>query len=338
MAKQSLLDKPYEEIERIVLSLGGSPDHARRVAYWIYSQRVPNPLAMNNIPLSLRRALNNDFEIGTYPWRQRAESNDGTVRYLFENSIGQRFEAVFMPGPKRNTLCISTQSGCRMGCAFCLTGSIGFNGNLQALDIVNQLHGIPEGKMVNRLVIMGMGEPFDNLLEVRKAVGIFTAGWGYALGKANITLSTVGVLERIDAFLGDPFCNLAISLHSPFADERARLMPIEKSNPIRSIIEAIRSNPLRKPLRVSFEYIALGGVNTTDRHAEAVAELLRGINCHLNIIPWNAHEGSAFTTPATEELTEFIRNLNRYGVLTTIRQSRGKDIKAACGQMAGKIG
>lgn len=337
MAKQSLLGKSYEEIERIVHSVGGSTDHARRVAYWIYSQRVPDLLAMKSIPLSLRRALNNDFEIGTYPWQQRAESEDGTAKYLFENPIGQRFEAVFMPGPKRNTLCISTQSGCRMGCAFCLTGSLGFNGNLQALDIVNQLHGIPEGKKVNRLVIMGMGEPFDNLLEVRKSVRIFTANWGYALGKANITLSSVGVVGKLDEFLDTPFCNLAISLHSPFPDERERLMPIEKSSPIRSIIEAIRSKPLRKPLRVSFEYVALGGVNTTHRHAEAVAELLRGINCHLNIIPWNAHEGSALTPPAAGELTEFIRNLDRYGVLTTIRQSRGKGIKAACGQMAGRM-
>jgi len=222
-----------------------------------------------------------------------------------------------------------------MGCDFCLTGKIGFKGNLSALDIVNQLLSILESKKVNKLVIMGMGEPFDNFIEVQKAVEILTSQWGLAFGASNITISTVGLLDPLKNFLNKPFCNLAISLNNPFSDERKEIMPIESSNPIFDVVDLIRNNPLKKPLRISFEYVALSGINLSERHALALADLLVGIKCHLNIIRWNSHNGSPYNSPTDLELNAFISCLNKNGVLTAIRQSRGQDIGAACGQMAG---
>lgn len=223
-----------------------------------------------------------------------------------------------------------------MGCRFCMTGSIGFKGNLTSRDILNQLLSIPNSKEVNRIVIMGMGEPLDNFDEVLRAIKILTADWGCAFGKTNITLSSVGILNELENFLNNPVCNLAISLHSPFHEERSNLMPIEKSNPIEEVVNLIRNNPLPKPLRVSFEYVALSGVNLSCSHALAISELLKGIPCHLNIIPWNSHENAKFNTPKDEELQLFIVQLNSLGVLTSVRKSMASEIGAACGQMAGR--
>ena len=262
----------------------------------------------------------------------------GRETFLFQNYQGQQFESVFMPSTKRNTLCISTQSGCRMGCDFCLTGKIDFKGNLLAQDILNQYFSIPDQEKINRIVIMGMGEPFDNFTEVKKAVEILTAEWGVAFGAANITLSTVGLHEPLRQFLENPFCNLAISLNNPFSEERKSLMPIESTNPIAKVVNLIKAKPLKKPLRVSFEYVALSGINTDEKYAKAIAELLDGIKYHLNIICWNSHNGSKFKSPSELELNVFISCLNKHGVLTSVRQSRGQDIGAACGQMAGNQG
>jgi 23S rRNA (adenine2503-C2)-methyltransferase len=330
-----LLGKTLKEITGIVLKLNGQGEYALAISHRIYKKDTSTLDDIVSIPLSFRKLLENSYCTGGYNPILVSESTDKTRKYLFENSKAYRFESVYMPGTKRNTLCISTQSGCRMGCGFCLTGKIGFKGNLLAQDIVNQYLSIPERKEINRIVIMGMGEPFDNFREVKKAVEILTAEWGAAFGAANITLSSVGLLETLKAFLEDPFCNLAISLNNPFRDERNSIMPIESANPIAEAVNLIKAKPLKKPLRVSFEYVALSGVNTDERHAKAIAELLDGIRCHLNIICWNNHNGSTFKSPTEPELNAFIRCLNGYGVLASIRQSRGQDIGAACGQMVG---
>lgn len=331
-----LLGKSIGEIETAVLELGGTTNHAQKLIKWLYKHTISSFEEINTIPLTLRKAIDSKYSIGQYPPIAVNESSDSTRKFLFENKQDQRFEAVYMPDDKRNTLCISTQSGCRMGCKFCLTGKIGFNGNLTSLDIVNQLYSIREKEEVNRLVIMGMGEPFDNYPKVEKAIKIFTAQWGFAFGASNITLSSVGIKSQLEKFLQKPFCNLAISLHSPFPDERKELMPIENSNPISEVINILKENPIKKPLRLSFEYVALGGINTSERHANAIAELLHGLKYHLNIICWNSHDGSIYNSPTNIELNTFISCLNSNGVLTAVRKSRGKDIGAACGQMAGR--
>lgn len=335
--KIPLIGKSFDEITDIVLELKGQANYALEIAKWLYKKEALTFDEIDSIPLSFRKSLESNNCIGIYQPIHVNQSNDKTLKYLFKNQAEQQFESVFMPSLKRNTLCISTQSGCRMGCDFCLTGKIGFKGNLSTTDILNQYFSIPKHKEINRIVIMGMGEPFDNFDEVKKTVEILTAEWGVAFGASNITVSTVGLHEPLKEFLKNPFCNLAISLNSPFSDERKKLMPIERSNSITETVRLIKENPLEKPLRISFEYVALSGVNTDEMHAKAIAELLRGIKYHLNIIPWNNHNDSLYHSPKEIELNTFINCLNDLGVLTSIRQSRGQDIGAACGQMAGAI-
>jgi 23S rRNA (adenine2503-C2)-methyltransferase len=305
------------------------------IAKWLYKRNSLNLNSIESIPLTLRKSIESIYTSGKYSPVQVIESKDGSRKYLFKNDKEHQFESVFMPGEKRNTLCISTQSGCRMGCGFCLTAKVGFNGNLSATDILNQYYSIPEQKKVNRIVIMGMGEPFDNYGEVKRAVEVLTSQWGANFGAQNITLSTVGLIKQLETFVVNPFCNLAISLNNPFTGEREKIMPIEKTNPIQTVVEIIKSHPLKKPLRVSFEYVALGNVNISERHAKAITKLISGINCHLNIIPWNVHNSATFVTPTEKELKGFIDCLNNNGILTSLRISRGQDIGAACGQMAG---
>ena len=333
--KISLLGKTLKQIKEIVHERYGHQDNAIEISKWIYRKDISSFDEIISIPMALRKSIGLNFQIEKTAPVLVSESNDKTRKYLFENQQGQKFEAVYMPGTKRNTLCMSTQSGCRMGCSFCLTGKMCFKGNLSAQDILNQYLSIPEQKKINRIVIMGMGEPFDNFIEVKKAIEILTAQWGVSFGASNVTLSTVGLLEPLREFLEKPFCNLAISLNNPFSDERINLMPIESTNPIAKAVNLIKAKPLKKPLRVSFEYVALGEINLDERHAKAIADLLNGIQYHINIIPWNSHKGSSFKSPTDLELNTFISCLNRYGVLTSIRQSRGQDIGAACGQMAG---
>lgn len=334
--KINIVGRTKIEICELINELNGQEVHASELTKGIYKKGITDIEELLHIPKKVREAFNEKHTLCIYPPVKENLSSDGTTKFLFENKQGQQFEAVYMPSPKRNTLCISTQSGCRMGCKFCLTGKIDFNGNLSASDILNQYLSIPVREKVNKIVIMGMGEPFDNFVEIRRAVDVLTANWGVAFGASNITLSSVGLHEPLKQFLERPLCNLAISLNNPFSDERKLLMPIELSNPIVKTIELIRENPLKKPLRVSFEYVALRGVNISKKHGIGIAQLLKGIRCHLNIIPWNYHDDSSFISPTQKELNAFIDCLNKNGILTTIRQSRGQDIGAACGQMAGE--
>ena len=336
--KTSLLGLHFDELNNLVKNLDGNTIHVPTIVTSIYKKNIVSLDEIENVPTSLIKSLGNTYSLWKYSPKEIIRSNDGSKKYLFINGQGQQFETVFMPSGKRNTLCISTQSGCRMGCMFCLTGKIGFKGSLSALDILNQLYSIDEFEKVNKIVIMGMGEPFDNYAEVKKVVTILTSNWGTSFGASNITLSTVGLIEPLKDFLEHPFCNLAISLSNPLHDERIEIMPIERTNPIVEVVELIKKYPLKKPLRVSFEYVALSGINISERHAFAVAALLRGIKCHLNIIGWNEHNSSKYKSPTDLELNSFIDCLNANGVLTSIRQSRGQDIGAACGQMAGKKG
>lgn len=331
-----ILGKDLSEIEAFIFDYHGNKRHAATLCNAIYRKRIQHIHDIKSIPLTLRKAITTDYFIGNYLFNRVEESTDGTNKYLFINERGYDFETAYLPGTKRNTLCISTQSGCRMGCEFCKTGQLGLKGSLSAFDMLNQLYSIPQSNEVNRLVLMGMGEPFDNFTEVTRALRILTSQWGFAFGKSNITISTVGILNPLRGFLQNPLCNLAISLNSPFPVERIQLMPIERSNPISEVASLVRLNPLPEPLRVSFEYVALGGMNLTRHHARAISVLLRGIRCHLNIINWNHHPTSRFKLPANNEVSKFIEHLNHFGVLASVRESRGQDIGAACGTMVGK--
>lgn len=336
MQKKNLIGCDIEWLEGYLSTIGVDKRYAIKLLRWVYRKRVFDFGLINDIPKTVVDEITKTLNFGLFYPSETLFSSDGSTKYLYQSDDDMLFESVLMRAGKRNTLCVSSQSGCRMGCKFCMTGSIGFKGNLTSRDILNQLFAIPNSKEVNRIVIMGMGEPFDNYDEVFNAIRVLTADWGCAFGKTNITLSSVGIIDELKRFLDAPPCNLAISLHSPFRNERSDLMPIEKSNPIEEVVNLIRNNPLPKPLRVSFEYVALSGVNLSSNHAMEIAELIKGIPCHLNIIPWNSHENAKFNTPKDEELQLFIAQLNSLGVLTTVRKSMANEIGAACGQMAGR--
>ena len=289
---------------------------------------------MDDIPKDLREKLGSDDELFRLHPFEVQYSCDGTQKYLYKTSNGNPFESAYIPGDKRNTLCISTQSGCRMECSFCHTGTIGFRENLTATDIVLQLLSNPNFQKLNRLVIMGMGEPLDNPDEVFKALQIFTSQWGMAFGATNITLSTVGILPELSRFVNSRMCNIAISLHSPFSPQRQEMIPAEKAYPIEQVVEFFRQNLLRKPLRLSFEYVVVHKENDTDEHAAATAVLLKGLNCHVNVIPLNTSKANPESLKAARA---FQCMLNDLGQPTTLRASRGQDIDAACGMMAGRI-
>jgi len=335
--KKPLTGLTSKELSALATVLGAPGEYGYVIAKWIYRKRAKSLSEINDLPKRILKELEQEgYEISNAIGIDSFPGTDGSTRYLLTNPNGQYYESVFMDNGKRKTLCVSSQSGCRMGCRFCMTGSIGFMGNLDTSSIVDQVLVVPESKSINRLVIMGMGEPFDNYDAIEKALEIFTANWGLALGKANITLSTVGIANKLEPFLSKQPCNLAISLHSPFPEERAMLMPVENSSPIERVIDILKRYPLKKPVRLSFEYVALSGINTSEEHAKAIAALLKGLKYHLNIIPWNEHPAAQFNKPEKEELYRFTSWLNQNGVLWTIRHSKGNETGAACGQMAGK--
>lgn len=335
--KVRLLGLLPSELIGVVERIGGTPADAIKLSTWLYRKRIVSLSEINNIGKKIIGRLNRNYEVGRYGYWLEANSADGTVKHVYRKGTDEVFESIYMPTSKRNTLCISTQSGCRMGCRFCKTGAIGFRGNLSAADMLNQLLGNPNAASVNRIVLMGMGEPLDNFNEVERLLQILTQTGGVSFGGKNITLSTVGLREPLERLLCNPNCNLAVSLHSPFPDERKELIPAERTNSITDIVALLRSKPLPKPLRLSFEYVALSGINLSEQHAAAIADLLTGLTCHLNIIPWNSHASAYFATPTDTELGRFCQWLNRYGMPYTIRQSMGNDIGAACGQLAGTV-
>jgi len=241
-----------------------------------------------------------------------------------------------IPENGRNTVCVSSQIGCKMGCHFCLTGKQGFQGQLTAGEIVNQVQSIDEAGAVSNIVYMGMGEPFDNLEEVLKSIKIFTSGWGYAMSPRRITVSSAGMIPGMRLFLEKCDAHLAVSLHTPFAHERLKLMPVEAVYPIADVIKEIRKWDFGRQRRVSFEYIMFKDLNDTPGHVKALSRLLNGIRCRVNLIRFHPAPGMPFLSGSEEKIQEFKDALNRKGILTTVRASRGQDISAACGLLSTK--
>jgi 23S rRNA (adenine2503-C2)-methyltransferase len=241
-----------------------------------------------------------------------------------------------IPENDRITVCVSSQVGCKMGCLFCMTGKQGFQGQLTAGEIVNQIRSIEEAGQVTNIVYMGMGEPFDNLDEVLKSLEILTSEWGYAMSPRRITVSTIGIVPGMKTFLDLSDAHLAVSLHTPFDDERRKLMPVQVAYPLNDVLREIRNWDLGKQRRVSFEYIMFKGLNDTTRHVNELARLLNGIKCRINLIRFHPIPGTPLKGSDDETLFAFKDKLNDKGILTTIRASRGQDIYAACGLLSTK--
>lgn len=334
MNKEKLLGKTITELKEIVLSNGLPSFSAKQIADWLYKKKVTDIESMSNISATNRAKLSEKFEVGTQAPTEFQMSEDGTKKYLFSAGKNNFIEAVYIPDKERATLCVSSQIGCKMNCLFCMTGKQGFSGNLSANEIMNQIQSIPETNELTNLVFMGMGEPFDNTLEVMKSLEILTSDYGYGMSPRRITVSTIGIIPGMNVFLEKSQCHLAISLHSPFDGERELLMPMQKIYPIQEILENVKKYDFKHQRRVSFEYIMFDGLNDTMRHVRELARILSDIECRVNLIKFHAIPNIDLKDSNIEKM-EFFRNyLSDNGITTTIRKSRGEDIFAACGLLS----
>lgn len=352
--KIKLLGKTPAELKAIVTSLGLPAFTAKQIADWMYSKRVHTIDEMTNISKAGREKLSALYEVGAVAPAGMAMSSDGTKKYLFPVSCVRKsglnayetaqpedfedaaIEAVMIPDADRKTLCVSSQSGCRMGCKFCMTGRQGFHGHLSAADILAQFISIDESQELTNAVFMGMGEPLDNWENVSRAIEVLTADWGFGWSPKRITLSSIGVLPNLRKYLEESRCHLAISLHDPFSDERLSMMPVQKAYPIDEVISMIRQYDFTGQRRVSFEYTMFAGFNDTKRHEDGLIRLLRGLECRVNLIRFHQIPDFPYKTSSDSIMEAFRDRLSAHGLTCTIRSSRGEDILAACGMLAGQ--
>ncbi len=335
--KEKLLGKTLKELEAAAVGAGLKPFVGRQLAEWLYAKRASSWDRMTNIARASKEALGALYELGTSEPVGRAESSDGTVKYLFRVGDGENaVEAVMIPEDDRRTLCVSSQAGCRMGCRFCMTGRQGFHGNLEASEILNQLLSIDNPETLTNTVFMGMGEPLDNYDAVSRVLEILTADWGFGWSPKRITLSTVGVIPMLRRYLDSFKCHLAVSLHNPFPEERMEMMPVEKAFHCEELVSLIRQYDFSGQRRVSFEYTMFAGWNDDKRHADALIRLLRGLECRVNLIRFHKIPDSPLESSGVAVMESFRDRLNNNGIVCTIRKSRGEDILAACGMLAGK--
>ena len=334
--REQLLGKTPVELKDIALKVGLPAFTGKQIAQWMYGRKVWSIDEMTNISKAGRERLKEEYSLGVTLPSTCQVSSDGTKKYLFPVGEGNAVEAVMIPDEDRKTLCVSSQAGCRMGCKFCMTGRQGFHGNLTVADILSQFIAIDEAAELTNAVFMGMGEPLDNYDNVMKVIEILTAPWGFAWSPKRITVSTIGVLPKLERFLNESRCHLAVSLHNPFPDERASMMPVEKAWPIKDVMSLIRRYDFTGQRRVSFEYTMFGGFNDDKRHADALVRMLRGLECRVNLIRFHKIPDFPYGTSADGIIEIFRQRLNSSGVTATVRASRGEDIFAACGLLAGQ--
>ena len=333
--KKILLGMSLDELKALVKDLGMPSFTAAQVARWLYQHHVRSIGEMTNISKANRERLAAKYVVGAAAPIHCQRSVDGTVKYLFPvGDTGKFVETVYIPDDDRATLCVSCQVGCKMNCLFCQTGKQGFEGSLTAGEILNQVYSLPERESLTNIVFMGQGEPMDNLDSVLRATEILTADYGYAWSPKRITVSSVGIKNKLRRFLDESECHVAISMHSPLPEQRQQLMPAERQMSITEVVELLRQYDFTHQRRCSFEYICFAGLNDTMMHAREIVRLLQGLECRVNLIRF--HEIPDVDLPAADEKRmESLRDyLTRHGVFTTIRASRGQDIFAACGLLS----
>lgn len=329
-----LLGMSLSELKDVAKALGMPAFTGGQMAKWLYTKRVLSIDDMTDISKQNREKLKEQYTIGCMPPAGCQRSKDGTVKYLFPTAGGKFVETVYIPDDDRATLCVSSQVGCKMNCLFCQTGKQGFEGNLTASDILNQIYSLPERDKLTNIVFMGQGEPMDNLDNVLRATEVLTAAWGYAWSPKRITVSSVGIRSKLRRFIEESECHLAISLHSPLHEQRAMLMPAEKAMPISEIVEMLRGYDFSHQRRLSFEYIVFGGLNDSKAHAREIVRLLKGLDCRINLIRFHQIPDVGLHGADEERMTAFRDYLTGHGLFTTIRASRGQDIYAACGLLS----
>lgn len=334
--QEKLFGKTLEELKALSLNLELPSFTGRQLCEWLYKKEVTSFEQMTNLSKKARALLSENYELGLQLPVDEQKSVDGTKKYLFTTANGKFIETAYIPDGKRSTVCVSSQVGCKMGCLFCMTGKQGFQGNLTAGEILNQYRSLPEWKELTNIVYMGMGEPLDNLSEVLKSLEVLTAEWGFSLSPRRITVSTIGITPAMLEFLNRSEAHLAISLHTPFEEERRKLMPIQQVYPLKEVLKEIRSWDFGRQRRVSFEYILFRDYNDSAAHVNELSRILHGIRCRINLIRFHPIPDTPLESPDESTLEAFRNKLNDKGIITTIRASRGQDIWAACGLLSTK--
>ena len=339
--KQKLLGLRIDELSDVAMKLGLPRFAGKQIAEWIYGRHATSIDKMTNISKAHRALLAEHYEIGWAGPIDAQRSKHGTTKYLFPveptqpASGGKMVETVFIPEEGgRATLCVSSQVGCKMNCLFCQTGKQGFEGNLTANDILNQVYALPERDSLTNIVFMGQGEPMDNLDNVLRATEILTADYGWAWSPKRITVSSVGVKNKLKRFLEESNCHIAISLHAPTHALRAELMPAERGMSIEEVVELLRGYDFSHQRRLSFEYIVFGGINDTPAHARQIVALLKGLDCRVNLIRFHQIPNVPLHGADETRMEQLRDYLTAHGIFTTIRASRGEDIYAACGLLS----
>lgn len=335
----NLIGFPEERLRRIFTAWQEKPFRVSQLLTWVYHHRIFDIDAMTNFSKELRSRLKDHFYLALPEIQSKTRSRDDTIKYLFRLADGSAIESVWMPSENRKTLCISTQVGCRLACAFCLTGTLGVKRNLTAAEIIGQIMAVdgdlpPEDHSSN-IVIMGMGEPLDNYDATVDAVRLMSSPQAMKISGRKITLSTSGLLDKIEQLKGEDLSvNLAISLNATDNDTRDRIMPINKKYPIEALLACLRTFPLKPTRRITFEYVLIKGVNDTHEDAVRLAKLLRGIPSKINLIPFNPFDKSDFHPPGEATVAAFQEYLISQNYTVFIRKNRGWDILGACGQLA----
>lgn len=335
----NLIGFPVTKLKDLVAEWDEKPYRAHQIFTWIYHQGVMDFDAMTNLSKELRERLKEFFYVGFPKILNKTVSVDGTIKYLFQLEDGDTIESVWIPDNRRKTLCISTQVGCRLGCSFCLTATLGLKRNLASAEIVGQYMAVnldlPETDKVTNVVVMGMGEPLDNYDSLVDALNLMVSPEGLRISNRRVTLSTSGLVDKIKKYQTENLqVNLAISLNATEDSTRSKLMPINKKYPINALIDCLRSYPLKRGKRFTIEYVMLGGVNDSQEDAVRLAHLLKGIPCKINLIPFNRFEGAEYESPDDDRVLSFQAYLLSKNYTVFIRKSRGSDILGACGQLA----
>ncbi|MFZ3587972.1 23S rRNA (adenine(2503)-C(2))-methyltransferase RlmN [Bacillus sp. DJP31] len=342
VVKPSIYSLRIEELEQWLIENGEPKFRSTQVFEWLYTKRVTSFRSMSNISKAVQDKLDQAFSLSEMKTIIKQESKDGTIKFLFELHDGYSIETVLMRHEYGNSVCVTTQVGCRIGCTFCASTLGGLKRNLEAGEIVGQVVSVQKeldegGERVSHVVIMGIGEPFDNYDAMLSFLNIINHDKGLNIGARHITVSTSGIIPKIYAFADELLqINFALSLHAPNNELRSKLMPINKAYKLDDLMKAIRYYVDKSGRRVSFEYGLFGGENDSVTHAEDLAKLIKGIKCHVNLIPVNYVPERDYVRTPKEQIFEFERTLKKHGINVTIRREHGHDIDAACGQLRAK--
>ena len=336
---KNIKDYSLEELKQELISLGEKPYRASQIWEWLYKEKVKNIDDMSNLSLDLREKLKQNYTMCNFNILKKQESSDGTIKYLFDVLDGNAIETVLMEYHHGKTICVSSQIGCKMGCKFCASTGIAFVRNLSAGEIVEQILAVEQdiGENISNIVFMGIGEPFDNYENVMKAIKILNDPKGLNIGARHISVSTSGIVPKIYDFANEPFqCTLSISLHATNNEKRSKMMPVNDAYPIEELLKACKYYIQKTNKRISFEYALAKDNNDNMQDAKELVKLLKGMLCHVNLIPINKIQNGSFVKSSNENIIKFRDYLNDNGIVATIRRELGSDIDAACGQLRRK--